>query len=332
MTRMKARSRILEAALWSAAAAGAGWLSIRYRRDMRRARTRVALGGRVVHTRCGAVEYAETGNGPAVLVIHGAGGGYDQGLALGGALAALGYRVIAPSRFGYLRTPAPAHPSLALQAEAHAGLLDALGVPDAAVMGVSAGAPSAIEFALRYPQRCTRLILLVPAGARPSRAASPGALRRVLLEGALRTDFLYWAMSHLAPEIIEQTVLGTPPAALASVSDRERKRAAMLMHDISPLSQRRVGLSLEAQLIDETRTQALENISTPTLAVSAEDDGYGTYQNAQRIAARVRHGRFLAYRTGGHLLVGHNDEVTPAIAAFLNERSAISDGSGARLA
>lgn len=242
------------------------------------------------------MEYAEVGQGSALLVIHGAGGGYDQGLALAGPLAATGCRVIAPSRFGYLRTPAPKHPSLALQAEAHACLLDALALPEAAVMGVSAGAPSAIEFALGYPQRCTHLVLLVPAGASPTPAASRGV----------------------------------PPAALATETESERRRVATVMRDISPLSERRVGLSLEAQFIEATRTQALEEISAPTLAISAEDDGYGTYENAQRIAARVRHGRFLGYRTGGHLLIGHTQEVIAAIAAFLRERTAAIDPCGAR--
>ncbi len=317
----------MNVAAWSAVVVGMGWLSVRYRRDMRCARARVVLGGRVIRTRCGSVEYAEAGEGSPLLVIHGAGGGYDQGLALGNAFAASGYRVIAPSRFGYLRTPVPEFPSLALQADAHACLLDALELPDAAVMGVSAGAPSAIEFALRHPQRCRKLVLLVPARASNTRGPSRGALRRMFLEGALVTDFVYWAMSHLAPMVVLRTVLGTPPTAVATASDGERARVATVMHDISPLSRRQTGLSLEAQLIDETRSQVLEAIGAPTLAVSAEDDGYETYENARRITSRVRHGRFLGYRTGGHLLVGHNQEVIAAIAAFLNEPTSVPEGT-----
>jgi 2-hydroxy-6-oxonona-2,4-dienedioate hydrolase len=41
-----------------------------------------------------------------VLIVHCAGGGYDQGLAFGEPLSS-GWRIIAMSRFGYLRTPLP---------------------------------------------------------------------------------------------------------------------------------------------------------------------------------------------------------------------------------
>jgi pimeloyl-ACP methyl ester carboxylesterase len=59
--------------------------------------------------------------------------------------------VIAMSRFGHLRTPMPADASALAQAEAHVCLLDALGIPRAAVMGGSAGAPSALQMAIRHP-------------------------------------------------------------------------------------------------------------------------------------------------------------------------------------
>ncbi len=55
------------------------------------------------------------------------------------------------SRFGYLRTPMPADASAAAQTDAHMCLLDALGIRQAAIMGGSAGAPSALQMAIRHP-------------------------------------------------------------------------------------------------------------------------------------------------------------------------------------
>lgn len=86
-----------------------------------------------------------------------------QGLEIAEPLARAGLRVIAVSRFGYLRTPLPADASAAAQADAHACVLDALGIRRAAVLGVSAGGPSALQFALRHPERTAALVLLVPA-------------------------------------------------------------------------------------------------------------------------------------------------------------------------
>jgi len=119
---------------------------VRYHRDIRAARARVASGSKVVSTPCGLVEYADVGTGPAILAIHGAGGGFDQSLDLAKAFLQPGYRVIAPSRFGYLRTPLPADASPMAQADAHACLLDALQVQKVVVLGGSMGAPSAMQF------------------------------------------------------------------------------------------------------------------------------------------------------------------------------------------
>src|SRR5215218_9593374 len=122
---------------------------------MRAARARLErLGSRVVETECGPIEYATYGEGPPVLMVHGIFGGFDQGLVF--ARGILGERLhsIVPTRFGYLRTPMPHGASPASQADAHACLLDALGVERVAVVGTSSGAASAIQFALRHRERC----------------------------------------------------------------------------------------------------------------------------------------------------------------------------------
>lgn len=306
----------------AALAAGTAWIGHAYRSDIDHARARVATGSRVISTSCGPIEYAEVGRGPAILGIHGAGGGFDQGLALMGPLATQGYRVVVMSRFGYLRTPAPPHPSIALQAEAHACLLDALGIDKAAVMGVSAGAPSALEFALRFPGRCTALILLVP-GWYPAGTARGGRLKPLeerVFGAVLRSDFLYWGVSKLMPRFADRTVLGTPSAVVEAASPEEQARVASVLRDISPISQRQVGLSLEGRLTVERLSRPLESMTVRTLAVSAEDDLYGTYANARYLARSIPHCRFVGFRTGGHMLVGHNEEFRTAAIAFLREQ------------
>lgn len=115
----------------------------RYTSAIAEAEARVAQGSAVVSTLCGAIEYQEAGTGSPLLMIHGSGGGYDQGMVFAGPLTHRGIRVIAMSRFGYLRTAMPVDASPAAQADAYACLLDALGVHRASILGASAGAPSA---------------------------------------------------------------------------------------------------------------------------------------------------------------------------------------------
>ena len=81
----------------------------RFQTDIEQARARVAHGSTVVATPCGPIEYQKVGGGVPLLAIHGSGGGYDQGMAFAAPLAHPGFRVIATSRFGYLRRDAVTH-------------------------------------------------------------------------------------------------------------------------------------------------------------------------------------------------------------------------------
>lgn len=158
---------------------GCAWIVPPYGRDLDAARERIDSGSLVVDTPCGPIEYAIKGEGPPLLVVHGAGGGFDQGLIIGAPLIETGYKVIAVSRFGYLRTPLPQDASPAAQADAYACLLDALGIRRVVILGASAGAPSSLQFALRHPERCQALVLLVPVLYTPRLGElPPGRVRR----------------------------------------------------------------------------------------------------------------------------------------------------------
>ena len=102
-----------------------------------------------------------------------------------------------PCRGSAIGTPLPADASAEAQADAHACLLDALGIERAAIVGGSAGAPSAMQFALRHPDRTAALVLLVPAAYVPREGGAPPLLAprgtRFLFDTALRMDFLFWA-------------------------------------------------------------------------------------------------------------------------------------------
>lgn len=291
-----------------------------YRRDIDRAYRRISTGSRIEQTRCGPIEYAAVGEGPPLLVVHGAGGGFDQGLELA-TFARDGFRVIAMSRFGYLRTPLPPDASAAAQADAHACLLDALHVERAAVLGVSAGGPSAMQFALRHPERTAALVLLVPAayaprpdGAKPMRTP-PGTV--FLFDTALRSDFVFWAAGKVAHRAFIRAILGTPPEVMARAPADEQARLEQVLEHVLPVVPRRLGLLNDAAVTSTLPRYELERIAAPTLAISAADDLYGTYDGARYTAEHVPHGRFIGYPTGGHMLAGHDANARSEVRAFL---------------
>jgi pimeloyl-ACP methyl ester carboxylesterase len=313
-------TRIALVVIGTALVATAAVIAARYHSDLDSARVRVA-GSSMAATPCGRIEYSDRGKGPTVLVVHGAGGGFDQGEDIGEPLLESGWRVVAMSRFGYLRTAHPADASAEAQADAHACLLDALEIPHAAVVGVSAGAPSSMQLAIRHPERVSALVLIVPAAYTPRPGGAPSVKTpprtEFLFNTALKSDFLFWAASHVSRGTVTRSILGTSPDVVANASPAEQERVRHIIDAIMPLSARQEGLMNDARVVSTLGRYELERVRAPTLAISVADDGYGTYEGARYTAAKVPNGRFVSYARGGHVWVDHQAEVVETVTQFL---------------
>ena len=55
--------------------------------------------------------------------------------------------------------------------------------------------------------------------------------------------------------------------------------------------------------------------------ISLEDDLYGTYAPARYTASQIQGAHFVGYETGGHLFVGHEEEVMRTLTDFLQQSS-----------
>ena len=297
-----------------------GW---RFDRAMQQASARAAQGSVLLQTPCGSIEYQEAGAGLPLLAVHGSGGGHDQGMAFARPLAQRGIRVIAMSRFGYLRTPVPADASAAAQADAHVCLLDALGIGQAAVMGGSAGAPSVLQMAIRHPGRVNALVLLVPLAYKPPTQADSAPPMPAWVESTMMrlisSDFLFWAALHVARDQVTKVVLATPPELLTTASPQERSRIDSMLDNILPVSERAAGLISDTAVGKHLTPSALHTVRAPALLISARDDRYGTFATAQYTAGQIAGARFIGFDQGGHTWVGHDDEVMEAIRALVVE-------------
>ena len=94
-------------------------------------------------------------------------------------------------------------------------------------------------------------------------------------------------------------------------------RVDTVLEHLLPVSARRLGLLNEAAAVSALERYDLEGIHVPTLILSTVDDRYGTYDAARYTAEHIHGARFVGYATGGHLLVGHNNDVFAEIVAFL---------------
>ena len=290
-----------------------------YARDLAAARIRTRGRSHIADGRFGALEYAEDGQGIPVLMIHGTGGGFDQGIDMARPLTRYGFRLIAPSRFGYLRSTYPADPSPENQADAFVDLLDHLSISRAHMIGGSAGALSAIEFAIRHPDRCSSLVALVPAAHAPGRPPvdPPTPLAKAIIEYSLRSDFLFWTGLQLDEDAMISSLLATDPGLVHRASEAERARVRSILWNILPVSDRAQRLLNDARLAYTPAPMPLERITAPTLALSFEDDKFQTVAAARHIAASVKNGKLAVFRQGGHIWVGQEPNVFNTIAAFL---------------
>lgn len=295
-----------------------------YRHEIAAAEARVSSGSQVIDTPCGSIEYAIVGKGMPLLVVHGAGGGFDQGLEFGRPLADFGFRVIAMSRFGYLRSSSPADASPAAQADAHACLLDALKLPKAAILGGSAGAPSTIQFCLRHAERCSAMVLLVPAlfpAPRPGEPqVRPPAAPSFILNSILGSDFFFWLNLKLARDTLLERLFATPVRDFESAPPEEQERILRAMRYALPLGPRQKGLWNDLTIVGSTPRYELERLNVPTLVISIENDLFRIHESSRHAAQRIPGARLVSFPTGGHLWVGRQKEVVAEIRAFLSPR------------
>lgn len=310
------RRRIISSLVGAAATVTAADLFRRYRRDLRGARQRTLAGARVIDTSAGPVEFAEGGEGPAVLVVHGAGGGHDQGMLVARMIGG-NFRWIAPSRFGYLRTPQREEHSPETQAAAHAALLDALDVPAAAVIGMSAGAPSALMFAARYRDRCRGVVSF--AGL--TRGAPPRPrLQEALFRYGLRLNSVYWVLGKAARNRVRR-LIGAPPELVACLTAKERVWLDEFLDSFLPVAPRYEGLIADMVMgtTEDFLHLPLEEVSVPVRAFQARDDTVLPYSMLQYLSEYIPHAKTTSFEDGGHLLLGHHEEVASAVRDFLHE-------------
>ena len=269
--------------------------------DMRQARQRVSHGSQQIDSPWGAMEFAQGGQGTPVLVVHGSGGGFDQGTLIAQALLGDGMHWIAPSRMGYLRSALPEGATFETQAHAFAHLLDQLGLQRVAVVAMSQGGPSALLFARLYPDRVSSLTLVscgVAASTDPAQVQANA--NGDALASAFRYDFVYWAISHLMRPYLLR-VMGVDEAVVAQLTPAQQTLADRVIDEMNPVSLRAQGVQLDNRAA--MPNERIEGIRAPTLILHAADDGLQLFHNAEYAAAHISGARLHRFERGGHLLI-----------------------------
>jgi 2-hydroxy-6-oxonona-2,4-dienedioate hydrolase len=277
-------------------------------RDMNKAYERISGQSTVIASPFGNIEYREGGSqtGTPVLVIHGGGGGYDQGELIAETVLDKQFRWIAPSRFGYMESALPEEATWDEQAEAYTYLLDHLGIGRAAVVAMSQGGPSALLFAVNHPERVTSLTCL-SCGVAPSVSDDQAQADRKgnMLKFIFRYDFTYWAMSEFFKKQL-MSVIGANREVIAGLTPWQREQVEHFIEYMNPAAPRSAGAAFD----NETTLPGgrIAAIKAPTLIIHAKDDLLQLYHNAEFAASVIPGARLMSYESGGHILMAVEQE------------------------
>lgn len=303
--------------------------TIRYRHGYATTSERLEAGARVIETARGRIELARVGTrGPAVLVLHGTPGGYDQAVGLGEAAQQAGFQFLAVSRPGYLRTPIEMGRTPAEQADAYAALLDALDIERVAVVGISGGGPSALEFAVRHPDRCWALVDLmgVSRSRLPDETGPADDLDSPIFQMLLGTDFGGWLVGSMLrrdPATMLEALIPDPEIRARILDDpgKLERFVALAESSLALASRRSVGTANDIEQFAALDIE-LERIRAPTLILHGTADVNVPLAMAELVAEKVDGAELKTFPGADHFMVlSHDQEVFGALFDFLRTHS-----------
>ena len=273
-------------------------------RDVKKSLKRLEkYGHKEISLSSGNLTYVDRGKGDVILSIHGIIGGYDQGIDTAGHLSSE-YRVISPSRFGFLGSEIPEDSSPKEQAKVFAELLDSLEVEQVYLLATCVGGAVAIRFALDYPERTKGLILystVSPFMEKPKRWPRYAGLPAFVCNNY----GMYLTSLYFKP--------------LMSM-DREA------IYSMLPVSDRREGLLNDATVTSSDMARnfddyPIEDLQIPVRVFQAKDDKVAKYKQIAESVKRFSNCKFVVFEKGGHLLSGCGPEIDAAEKDFFKQEA-----------
>ncbi len=290
---------------------------IRYNLDIRQAYDRLN-GYQIdsINTEFGQMSYIDEGTGEAVLISHGIFGGYDQAYVSLNNIMGEEYRKIAPSRFGYPGSDIPSAPTPRNQAKAFIELLDERDVEKVFIITTSAGGASGIKMAIDYPERVKGLVLL--SSGMPTTQKSREEISGMTGPPApLVNDFPMWfVIKHFSFTMNIMMASDVPDS---------------FYETMLPVKPRKAGIKNDESITNLDMTinyddYPVEKVNLPILLVHAKDDPLAKFDEVEKFINRLQP-QTAIFESGGHLITGHEEEVSKAIKSFIEEVCLMSHNS-----
>lgn len=228
---------------------------------------------------------------------------------LTGGLSKL-YRLILFDNRGTGRSSKPDIPyTIKMMVDDTAGLMNAIKVSKAHVLGVSMGAMIAQELALNHPEKVMGLILCMATCGGPKSVPLPAKAEEAILANASPSP-------NMLNEKAEFWSLMYSPKYIKEHRDELLKRVRSVKYPTPIVGRRR---QAEAVLSFDSYDR-LPNIKAPTLIMAGEKDVIVPVENSRILEERIPNSKLLVFKDCSHgFLIEKLDEVLAAVQDFLKE-------------
>lgn len=257
--------------------------------------------------------YEVHGHGETIAMIMGLGGGLPWVFRQVQDFSKQ-YRVVAFDNRGTGASDAPDIPySLEMMAGDLAGLLEAIGIKNAHVFGISMGGMIAQHFALLYPEKVKCLIL---------GATTCGGTRRVAPD--MEAIKVLFDMEHMQKLTPEERAMETLPFVFSQefINNNQALIQQLLSKMVGHVTPPNGYMRQAAAIMGHDTYERLPEIKVPTLIIAGDADKLVPAENSRLMASRIPNAELVILEKMGH---GFNieaaDIVNDTVLRFLKRHS-----------
>ncbi|MBD0380202.1 alpha/beta hydrolase [Paenibacillus sp. WST5] len=251
------------------------------------------------------LEYSVAGQGEPILIMHGGHSNCNEEFGYL-ELTGRGYSVITPSRPGYGKTSKEIGEHESTSCDSYLELLDHLKVPQVHIIAISAGGPSGIHFASKYPQRVRSLTL---QSAVTHQWLTPADLlfRSAQLMFHPYTEKYLWKMlrfmnmifpAYLFRKMVSSFSQLNVEKVLPQISEEDKRQFK------SMINRQRSGHGFKIDLKQTSYNQSneLSAIQCPTLILHSRYDASVPVEHAHYAQKYIPNAQLYVLESWGHLI------------------------------